>query len=65
MTQTKEFQYYRRVLVQIKDNYKPEVLSKALDRIQKRAEEDSALGLEDKIEVYKLVEAYRQKLRKE
>ena len=65
MTQSKEFQYYRRVLVQIKDNYKPEVLSKALDRIQKRAEEDSGLGLEDKIEVYKLVDAYRKKLRKE
>jgi hypothetical protein len=65
MSQSKEFQYYRRMLIQIKEGYKPTVLPKALELVQRRAEEDNALGLEDKIEVYKLIDKYKAKLRKE
>lgn len=65
MTQSKELQYYRRLLVQVRDNYKPQVLSKALERIHKRAEDDNTLGLEDKIEVYKLIDMYKKKLRRD
>ena len=65
MTQSKELQYYRRLLVQVRDNYKPQFLSKALERIHKRAEDDNTLGLEDKIEVYKLIDMYKKKLRRD
>jgi hypothetical protein len=65
MTQSKELQYYRRLLVQVRDNYNPQVLSKALERIHKRAEDDNTLGLEDKIEVYKLIDMYKKKLRRD
>ena len=65
MAQSNPFHYYRRLAVQIRDNFKPPQALEGMNRLQRRAENDDGLGLEDKIEVYKLIDMYKKKLRRD
>ena len=64
MPPTQAFTHYRRLAVQIKDNFKPREALKGMERLQRRAEEDATLTLEDKIEVYKLIDWHREDIGK-
>ena len=67
MTQqpTPPYKRYATLSVQIRDNFKPIVALQGIDRLQRRVENDDTVGLEDKIELYKLFDTQRSLLRKQ